>query len=288
VTRWLVTGAGGALGHDLVDLLTRSGETVVGLDHEALDVRDPSAVRAALDAHAPNVVLNAAAYTRVDDAESDEEAATRVNAEGPGFLAGWCAAHGAKLVHVSTDYVFDGSATEPYETDAQTAPLGAYGRSKLAGERAVLSAGGDCHVVRTAWLYGARGSSFIRTVGRRLLAGDSVNVVTDQRGAPTWTRPLAERLIALGASDAPAGTWHCSAAGEASWHDVAVELARLLGIYSTAVRPTTTAAFPRPAARPAYSVLSNRKWIDAGLPAMTDWREALRFALTDGPSTVVS
>ena len=279
MTRWLVTGAGGALGQDLLAALTGMQAEVVGLDRRSLDITDATAVEKTLDETHPDVVLNAAAYTRVDDAERHEDEAARANADGPGHLARWCAANGSRLIHVSTDYVFPGDARTPYETDAATGPTGAYGRTKLAGERAVREANGDCHVVRTGWLYGAGGPSFIRAVGRRLTAGEAVDVVTDQRGAPTWTRDLALRLIALGGTPVPPGVWHCSAAGEATWFDVAVALAEALGVPATRVRPTTSAAMKRPAPRPAYSVLSARRWLDAGLPAMPQWQQALVEAI---------
>lgn len=277
--RWLVTGAAGALGSELVAYLTERGEDVVGLDRAAVDATDAADVESSLTAHRPEIVLNAAAYTRVDDAESDEETATRINGHAPGHLARWCAARGARLVHVSTDYVFDGTASAPYEVDDAPSPHNAYGRSKLAGEQAVIAAGGDCHVVRTGWLYGP-GPSFVRAVGRQLRAGEEVAVVTDQRGAPTWTRHLAERIVALGGADIPPGIWHCSSAGDASWYDVALALADLLGIDRELVKPTTSEAFARPARRPAYAVLSNRKWVRAGLPAMPQWRDALDAALS--------
>jgi dTDP-4-dehydrorhamnose reductase len=280
VTRWLVTGAGGALGRDLVELLEASHEVVFGFDHAALDVTDSDGVHAAIAQARPDVVINAAAYTRVDDAESEPAHADRINGHAPGLLAAACVDR-ARLIHVSTDYVFAGDATEPYDVDAPIGPRSAYGRSKLAGERAALDNGDDVHVVRTAWLYGGTGSSFVRAVGGRLRQGISVDVVDDQHGAPTWTRDLAMRLIALGAADVPPGIWHCSAAGETTWFDVAVALAEEVGADPELVRPTTSATLNRPATRPAYSVLSNRKWIDAGLPAMPHWRSALHAAFAD-------
>jgi dTDP-4-dehydrorhamnose reductase len=280
MTRWLVTGAGGMLGNDLVELLREQREWVVGYDRATLDITDADAVAEALEESAPDVVINAAAYTRVDDAEEHEPEATEINGHAPGALAIACATR-ARLIHISTDYVFAGLATEPYEVDGPVAPQSAYGRSKAVGEAAVLGSvpGSDVHVVRTGWLYGQYGPSFIRTIGRRLLAGEAVDVVTDQRGAPTWTRDLAERLVTLGVAAADPGIWHCSAAGEGTWFDVAVALAELLGVPTDRVRPTTSAAFTRPAPRPPYSVLSNRKWVDAGLPEMPHWRDALREAL---------
>ncbi len=278
MTRWLITGAGGALGSDLATRL--GGGDVVAMDRSQLDITAPDLGRH-LDAVAPEVIVNAAAYTRVDDAETDEHTATRVNADGPGELAVWCTAHGARLIHVSTDYVFAGDATTPYQVDAPTAPLSAYGRTKLAGEANVLGAGGDCHVVRTAWLYGSTGTNFVRTIGSRLLGGQPVRVVDDQRGAPTWTYQLADSLIGLGTADVAAGVWHCSAAGAASWYDVAVAIGEELGVDPALVTPTTSAEYRRPAPRPSYSVLSNAKWEAAGLPILPDWREQLSAALAD-------
>ncbi|HVY08712.1 MAG TPA: dTDP-4-dehydrorhamnose reductase [Mycobacteriales bacterium] len=279
MTRWLITGAGGMLGRDLVDLLRDAGETVVGLDRSELDVTDVAAIRRALDSAEPDVVINTAAYTRVDDAESNAHEADRVNGHAVGLLATECASS-ARLVHLSTDYVFAGDATQPYDVAAPVAPKSAYGRSKALGEAAALAAGGDVHVVRTAWLYGRTGPSFVRAVGGRLRHGMAVDVVEDQRGAPTWTRDLADRLIALGRANVESGIWHCSSAGNVTWFDVALALAEEVGANPDLVRPTTSAALGRPAPRPAYSVLSNVKWADAGLPPMPNWRDSLHDAFS--------
>jgi dTDP-4-dehydrorhamnose reductase len=288
MSRWVVTGAAGMLGSDVVEVLQTAGEFVVGFDHHDLDVTNPDEVRDALATTGAEIVINAAAYTRVDDAEAHESEANQVNGHALGALAIECGLN-ARLIHLSTDYVFAGDATAPYDEDAATAPKSAYGRSKAMGEAlaAQLAPGADVHIVRTAWLYGERGPSFVRTIGRRLLQGEAVDVVNDQRGAPTWTRHLAAGLIALGTADVPSGIWHCSAAGEATWFDVAVAIAEELGCDRALVRPTTTAAFSRPAPRPAYSVLSNRKWVDAGLPVMPHWREQLHeaFAILGGRLT---
>ncbi|HWC35188.1 MAG TPA: dTDP-4-dehydrorhamnose reductase [Mycobacteriales bacterium] len=280
MTRWVVTGAAGMLGADLVALLQAARQPVAGFSRDELDVTNPDEVRAAVaGVGGADVVVNAAAYTRVDDAESHEQVANAVNGHAPGMLAAELASH-SRLIHVSTDYVFAGDATEPYEVDDPIAPRSAYGRSKAMGEAAALqtSPGADVHVVRTAWLYGEAGPSFVRTVGRRLRQGEPVDVVNDQRGAPTWTRDLATRLIALGTADVAPGIWHCSAGGEASWFDVAVAIAEELGVDPALVHPTTSATLNRPAPRPAYSVLSNRKWAAAGLPSMPHWRDALHEA----------
>jgi dTDP-4-dehydrorhamnose reductase len=283
MTRWLVTGAAGALGADVVDVLTARGDEVIGLDRRQLDITDEATTIDRLDHHRPDVVINAAAYTRVDDAESDEATATRVNGDAPGTLARWCAAAGARLVHVSTDYVFAGDTSAPYDVDAAPSPRSAYGRSKLAGERAVLAAGGDAHVVRTSWVYG-RGPSFVRAVGGRLRLGEAVDVVDDQVGAPTWSRQLATRLMELGTAEVRPGIWHCTSAGQASWFGVAVTLAEELGVDPTLVRPCSSATMQRPAQRPAYSVLSNAAWRAAGLAPLPRWRDALHQAMRDDPT----
>lgn len=276
--RWLVTGAGGQLGTDVEAVLDMYGEDVVACDRHALDITDATAVKAVLDEVRPDVVVNCAAYTRVDDAESDEETALRVNADGPRNLAQWCAANTTRLVHVSTDYVFAGDATEPYDEDAPVAPRSAYGRTKAAGERAVLDSGAHAWVVRTAWVYGAVGGNFVKTMVRLSRSHETVSVVDDQVGAPTWSLHLARGLVALGASSAAPGVYHCTNAGEASWFVFTRAIFAELGLDPARVQPTTTDAFPRPAPRPAYSVLSMEKWRRAGLPEMSHWRDALHEA----------
>ncbi|GAA2224793.1 MULTISPECIES: dTDP-4-dehydrorhamnose reductase [Streptomyces] len=281
--RWLIAGAGGMLGRDVVEELTRRGETVVGLDRTALDITDPGAVDAAVREHRPDLVVNCAAYTAVDDAETDEARALEINGDGPRFLARACAAQGARLIHVSTDYVFSGEArTTPYPEDHPTGPRTAYGRTKLAGERAVLEElPGASAIVRTAWLYGVHGSNFVRTMigleGRR----DTLDVVDDQRGQPTWSADVAERIAGLGPRLGPEahGVFHATSSGEASWYDLAREVFSLIGADPDRVRPTSSAAFPRPAPRPAYSALAHRRWQEIGLPLPRDWRSALHEAL---------
>ncbi|GGX20000.1 dTDP-4-dehydrorhamnose reductase [Streptomyces lomondensis] len=281
--RWLVTGAGGMLGHDVVDELTRRGATVVGLDRAALDITRPEAVDAAVREHRPDLVVNCAAYTAVDDAETDEARALAINGDGPRLLARACAAHGARLVHVSTDYVFSGEArTSPYPEDHPTGPRTAYGRTKLAGERAVLEElPGASAVVRTAWLYGVHGANFVRTMIGLEARRDTVDVVDDQRGQPTWSADVAERIADLGPRLGPDahGVFHATSSGEATWYELAREVFSLIGADPDRVRPTSSAAFPRPAPRPAYSALAHRRWQEIGLPLPREWRSALHEAL---------
>jgi len=274
--RWLVVGAGGQLGSDL--LLALEGQDVVGLTRADLDVADGDAVARAVTAVVPSVIVNAAAYTAVDAAESDESNASVANAIAPKLLAAAAAKAGARFVHVSTDYVFAGDATTPYDEAAPTAPQSAYGRTKLEGERAVLRELPDAYVVRTAWVYGAVGNNFVKTMARLEHDRETVSVVDDQRGSPTWSYDLARGLVALGTSSAPGGIYHCTNAGETTWFGLARAIFEELGADPDRVLPTTTAAFPRPAPRPAYSVLGNRRWLEAGLEPLPHWRDALHEA----------
>jgi dTDP-4-dehydrorhamnose reductase len=280
MTRWLVTGASGQIGSDVVDLLHAYRADVIGCDRPTLDISDPRAVDLVLNDARPDVVLNCAAYTAVDAAEGDEATATAINGDGPGHLARWCSANASRLIHVSTDYVFSGESTSPYEVAEPLNPVSAYGRSKAVGERAVLAAGGDAHIVRTAWVYGASGPNFVKTIAKLGSECESLKVVDDQVGTPTWSLHLARAMTALGLAAVEPGIWHCTGAGEATWHVFARAIFAELGLDPARIIPTTTEAFPRPAPRPAYSVLSMRKWQEAGLPEMPHWRDALTEAMT--------
>jgi dTDP-4-dehydrorhamnose reductase len=289
--RWIVTGSGGMLGRDLLAALSRCGvpdSAVTALDRRSLDITDPAAVGAAIERHAgaADVVVNCAAWTAVDEAETREPEAFAANAVGPQLLARACALTGARLVQLSTDYIFDGVATSPYPVDAAAAPRSAYGRTKAAGEWAVRAELPRGHwILRTAWLYGEHGPSFVRTMARLEGERQFVDVVDDQHGQPTWTRELADRIVALVQADAPAGTYHACASGQTSWHGLAREVFQLLGADPARVLPTTSAAFVRPAPRPAYSVLDLSGWDKAGLAPMRDWRDALHDAVIGGTVT---
>ncbi|MFJ9146621.1 dTDP-4-dehydrorhamnose reductase [Streptomyces sp. NPDC102270] len=281
---WLVTGAGGMLGQDVLARLDRSGERFVALDRKALDLTDADAVSAALEEHRPAVVVNCAAWTAVDDAETREDEALAINGDGPRHLAEACARTGAVLLHVSTDYVFAGDAQQPYAEDAPTAPRSAYGRTKLAGEKAVLATERG-YVVRTAWLYGSGGPNFVRTMIKLEGVKDTLDVVDDQCGQPTWSADLAGLLVELGlgalVGTAPAGVYHGTNSGETTWHGFTQEIFRLLGADPDRVRPTTSEAFVRPAPRPAYSVLGHGRFAEAGIEPLRDWRTALTEAFPE-------
>jgi dTDP-4-dehydrorhamnose reductase len=257
------------LGGDLVERVRSTGDEVRGLDRAALDVTDPDAARAALaDA---DVVVNAAAWTAVDDAETHEAAAFAVNAAGAANLARAASAAGAAFVHVSTDYVFDGDASEPYPEDAPVAPRSAYGRTKAAGEWAVRAEHPGALVLRTAWLYGARGACFPRTIARVAAERGGLDVVDDQVGQPTWTRDVADLAVRLVTAGAVAGTYHATSSGAASWYEFARRVVAAAGLDPQVVRPTTSEAFVRPAPRPAWSVLGHDALRRAGVEPIGAW-----------------
>jgi dTDP-4-dehydrorhamnose reductase len=267
------------LGTDLAAALAGRDATLA--TRAQLDVTDAEAVLAAAEGY--DVVINAAAYTRVDDAETHESEAHAINALGAANLARAAATHRARLVQLSTDYVFDGTATSPYAELEPRNPVSAYGRTKAEGERLALELNpGGTFIVRTAWLYGQHGPNFARTMLSLARVRDTVDVVDDQVGQPTWTADLSAQIVALIDSDAPAGVYHGTNSGAASWYDFARAVFELGGHEATRVKPTTSAAFVRPAPRPAYSVLGHRAWSAAGLAPMRDWRDALTAAFAAG------
>jgi len=282
MTSYLITGANGQLGRDLQTAL--EGRDVTALGRAELDVTDLEAVRAAVAGH--DVIINASAYTKVDDAESNEDVAYAVNAVGPHNLALAASETGARLVTISTDYVFDGTATSPYPEDTPRGAISAYGRTKGEGERLALEAHPDgTYVVRTAWLYGAGGPNFAKTMVKLAAGRDTVSVVDDQRGQPTWTGDLAAQIVTLIDADAPAGIYHGTNSGETTWFGFAQAIFAEAGLDPERVLPTTSADFVRPAPRPSYSVLGHDAWAAAGLTPMRDWREALADAAAAGAIT---
>ena len=258
---------------------------MLALTSSQWDITDAAAAERFVEAG--DVVINCAAYTKVDDAERDEARATAVNATGPENVAHACARAGAELIHISTDYVFSGSQREPYEIDDETGPLSVYGRTKLAGELAVLAAMPDAHVVRSAWIYeGGDGSDFV-AVMRRLAAGDkTVDVVADQVGSPTYVGDLVGALLQVAEGAIRQPVLHAANQGEASRYEQARAVFEAVGADPERVRPVGTDRFPRPAPRPAYSALSGRLSAEAGLTTLRPWREALVAAVTSsGPLT---
>jgi dTDP-4-dehydrorhamnose reductase len=268
----LVTGAGGMLGRDVLAALPGA----VGYTRGELDVTDADAVRAAIRAAQPDVVVNCAAWTNVDGAEEHEAEATAINGTGAGNVAAAAAGAGAAVVHVSTDYVFDGTASEPYVESDHVRPATAYGRSKLAGEAEVREANPRHHVVRTAWLFGAGGPNFVGTMLRLGQERDALSVVADQTGCPTYTPHLAAALATIARSERY-GTWHAAGGGRCTWFDLASATFEQAGL-DVAVTPCTTAEMPRPAPRPAWSVLASERSDAVALP---DWTEGLSAYLDE-------
>jgi len=283
----LVTGAQGQIGFELARLLLPHGE-VVAADRAKLDLADPDAIVAAMRGAKPALVVNAGAYTAVDLAEKETALAQAVNGRAPGILAEEAKRLGAVLIHYSTDYVFDGMRKTPYPEDAPTAPLNAYGASKLEGERAIAATGAQALVLRTSWVYGLRGRNFLLTIRRLAAERDELSVVADQIGVPNWCRTLAEstaRIVGAGLASAAerAGLYHLSSTGQASWHDFARAIVG--DAPRPIIRPIATADYPTPARRPAYGVLATTRFETTFGFALPDWRDALARCLASEGST---
>lgn len=283
----LVIGASGQVGTELLRVLaplgtvvaaSRSGQLADGLSCERIDLNELASLDLALNRVRPALVVNAAAYTAVDRAEQERDAAFRANAEAPGVIAQWCARADVPLVHYSTDYVFDGQGTRPYLPDDATAPLGVYGQSKLAGERAVQAAGGRHLIFRTAWVYAAHGHNFLRTMLRVGAERDVLRVVADQIGTPTPAALIADITAhALRQPGEPSGLWHLTAAGQTTWHGFAEAIfaqARARGLLARTPRVEAigTADYPTPAKRPAYSRLDTHSLQDTFGVRLPDWQ----------------
>jgi dTDP-4-dehydrorhamnose reductase len=275
--RLMVTGAAGMLGGAVVRAAGAAGHDVVACTRSDLDVTDAESVRRALDRAVPEVVVNCAAYADVDGAEADEETAMAINGDGAGNVARAAADFGARVVHVSTDYVFDGAGMRPYVESDGPAPRSAYGRSKLAGEREVLASGGDRAIVRTSWLFGAGGRNFVDTMLALGAERDAVQVVTDQVGCPTWSGHLAPAILEIATRPDAGGIHHVAGSGHCSWHDLAVEVFAQAGI-DCRVEPIDSAAVARPAPRPAYSVLTSER---ADAVVLPPWREGVAGHLAE-------
>jgi dTDP-4-dehydrorhamnose reductase len=277
--RLLITGAAGMLGLDVQAAAAAAGHEALALSHADLDVADRAAVERAVSEAAPDAVINCAAYTNVDRAETDARTAASVNGDGAGHVAAAAAQAGAWLVHVSSDYVFDGSNTEPYVESDPARPLSVYGRTKLEGELAVAAhAPGSHTIARSSWLFGAGGACFPATMLRLARERDELTVVDDQIGCPTFTGDLAPALVQLSVTR-PLGVLHVAAAGHCSWFEFAREIMELTHT-GVEVRPGSTAELGRPAPRPAYSVIRSERPDEA--PALPDWHEGLRSYLVAG------
>lgn len=275
--RVLVTGAGGQLGHDL--LTAFADDEVVGVDHAALDVTDEASVVAAVRDHGPDLVVHAAAFTKVDACESEPDTAWSVNAIGSWWVARACVLAGAAMVYLSTDYVFDGLADHPYTEFDRTNPQSVYGRTKEAGEQLVRRALAAHYIVRTSWVHGAHGGNFAKTMLRLGKERGAVTVVDDQTGSPTFTFDLAPAIRRLAVSGRH-GTYHLTNAGHCTWFEFAGAVFEEAGL-DVELTPTDTATFGAPAPRPAFGVLDNRLARLAGLAPLPPWRASLRRLLAE-------
>jgi dTDP-4-dehydrorhamnose reductase len=275
--RLLVTGGAGMLGQAVAAVATRLGHDVIALSRAELDITDSDHVRRVVAAAEPRAVVNCAAWTDVDGAETAEAAAAAVNADGAGNVARAAAESGARLVHVSTDYVFDGQKRSPWVESDPVGPVGAYGRSKLAGEEEVATASEDYAIVRTAWLFGAGGRNFVDTILTLGREREEVEVVTDQIGSPTWSAHLAEALVEVAERRGDVGVFHAAGAGACSWYELAVEVFDRAGVRCR-VLPTTSERYSRLAQRPAYSVLDTER---AEAPVLPAWQAGVAGYLAE-------
>lgn len=278
---YVVIGAAGMLGTDLMEIFRRSFDRVQGMDIDDIDITDEQSVNLALSGHEGSTVVNLAAMTDVDGCEARVEDAFRVNAKGAANLARWVAHSGASLVHISTDYVFDGTKRQPYKENDPTGPLGVYGASKEQGEALIRRILPDRHcIVRTSWLYGPHGRNFIEAILSAAAQRDVLTVVNDQRGRPTYTKDLSEALVSV-CRMGLTGTYHVANSGEATWYDFSVEILKQAGLSLVRVEPITTEQLARPAPRPRYSVLDTSRFESAAGMRLRPWQEALQEYLNE-------
>jgi len=281
--KWLIVGGDGQLGRSLSEDLLKKGEKFLALNRTQLDITNQNEIHKALHEFHPDVVINAAAWTNVDSAEKSEVDARLVNATGAALLAQECSNTNSRLVHISTDYVFSGNSQVPWPEGSKLAPVSAYGRTKAEGEKLVLEFSSGCaYIVRTGWLYGKHKHNFAKTmVDLAFRNTDVVEVVNDQIGQPTYSADLANQIYQLIYASAPAGVYHATNSGQATWFDFAQEIFSLLGINPNRVVPIDSEKTHRAAVRPAYSVLGHQLWSDVGIQPMRDWRVALEVAIPE-------
>ena len=277
---WLVLGAKGQLGQELIHLLKIKNIEAIGTDRTEIDFAKPNELAEKLSKLNPSHIVNCGAYTQVDKAEDEPELANLINAQAVGVIAKFASERKIPFVHISTDYVFDGTSTIAYLEDDRVNPQSVYGASKALGEKEALENNPDSYILRTAWVYGEYGSNFPKVIAKKLRNNESLNVVNDQIGAPTWTFDLASAIIEILEKKPKPGIYHITNSESCSWFEFAQEIAKTLNIDENLVKPTDSKSFVRPAVRPKFSVLSNTKWEKAGLTPLRSWKEAWNKAAT--------
>jgi dTDP-4-dehydrorhamnose reductase len=277
---WLVLGAKGQLGQELIHLLKIKNIGAIGTDRNEIDFTKPNEIAEKLAKLNPSHIVNCGAYTQVDKAEDEPELANLINAQAVGVIAKFASERKIPFVHISTDYVFDGTSTIAYLEDDKINPQSVYGSSKALGEKEASGNNPDSYILRTAWVYGEYGSNFPKVIAKKLRNNESLNVVIDQVGAPTWTFDLASAIIEILEKRPKPGTYHITNSESCSWFEFAQEIAKTLNVDGKLVKPTDSKSFVRPAVRPKFSVLSNTKWENAGLTPLRSWKEAWDKAAT--------
>ena len=271
---WLVLGANGQLGQELINLLKIRNIDALGTDRNEIDFAKPNEIFEKIDKLIPSHIVNCGAYTQVDKAEEEPELANLINAQAVGVIAKYAHDKQLPFVHISTDYVFEGTESNPYQEDHVVNPQSVYGKSKALGEKETLKNNPLAYIIRTAWVYGAYGNNFPKTIAKKLMNKESLNIVNDQIGAPTWTLDLALAIVEILEKKPAPGIYHVTNSKSCSWFEFAREIAKILNLDENLVKPTDSKSFVRPAVRPKYSVLSNEKWQSAGLTPLRSWEDA--------------
>jgi dTDP-4-dehydrorhamnose reductase len=277
---WLVLGANGQLGQELIHLLKSKNIEAIGTDRNEIDFAKPNEISEKLTKLNPSHIVNCGAYTQVDKAEEEPELANLINAKAVGVIAKFASERKIPFIHISTDYVFDGSSTTPYLEDEKVNPQSVYGSSKALGEKETLENNPESYILRTAWVYGAYGNNFPKVIAKKLKNNESINVVNDQIGSPTWTYDLSSAIVEILEKKPEPGIYHVTNNESCSWFEFAQEIAKSINVDGKLVKPTDSKSFVRPAVRPKYSVLSNSKWENAGLTSLRSWKEAWDNAAT--------
>ena len=271
---WLVLGANGQLGQELISLLKSKNIEAIGTDRNEIDFAKPNEIFNKIAKLNPSHIVNCGAYTQVDKAEEEPDLANLINAQAVGVIAKYANEKQLPFVHISTDYVFDGTESSPYQEDHEVNPQSVYGKTKALGEKETLENNPFSYILRTAWVYGAYGNNFPKTIARKLMTKESLNIVNDQIGAPTWTLDLALAIVEILEKKPAPGTYHVTNSESCSWFEFAREIAKTLNLDENLIKPTDSKSFVRPAVRPKYSVLSNKKWHSAGLTPLRTWKDA--------------